>query len=305
MRKSLVWVALFAAGAVGGPVLAEGGGGGSGPSAPSMSAPQFDPAAEYLKGVDALKAGKFKNAERAFAKVAQAAPRDANTQVLLGLARGGQNNWKGAQRAYEKALKASPDLIPARRELAVSLARQGQAELARAELDRLKGRDATCANACPEAADLKAAVAAVETALAPVAPAAANDRASLLFVDAGAGDRAYLQAVGLINEKRYDAALASLGKAGEAFGPHPDVLTYLGYTHRKLGRFDKAEAYYRQALNAAPDHRGALEYYGELKVEQGDAAGALQLLARLEDACAFGCAEAETLRLWIDQGPQP
>ena len=47
-----------------------------------------------------------------------------------------------------------------------------------------------------------------------------------------------------------------------------------------------------------------MEYYGELKLERGDAAGARRMLARLEDACTFGCAEAETLRLWIEQGPQ-
>ena len=303
MRNASVCFAIAAAVALTGPAWAEGSGGAPS-SAPSMSAPRFDPAQEYRNGIEALKAGRFKEAERALNKVAQAVPRDANTQVLLGLAKGGQSDWKGAQRCYEKALKANPDLIPARRELAVTLARQGQADKARAELARLKGRDASCADVCPEAADLKAAVTAVETALAPATPTPAAAADSLLFAGAVEGDRAYFQAVGLINEKRYDAALAALAKAGEAFGPHPDVLTYLGYTHRKLGRLERAEAYYRQALAVAPDHRGAMEYYGELKLERGDAAGARRMLARLEDACAFGCAEAETLRLWIEQGPQ-
>ena len=35
-----------------------------------------------------------------------------------------------------------------------------------------------------------------------------------------------------------------------AFGAHPDILTYLGFANRKLGRFDVAEDYYRQALAA-------------------------------------------------------
>ena len=81
------------------------------------------------------------------------------------------------------------------------------------------------------------------------------------------------------------------------------MLTYLGFTHRKLGEFDRAEDYYRQALGVAPDHRGALEYYGELKVERGDLAGARANLARLEAICRFGCYEAEELRRWIVAGP--
>uniref|UniRef100_UPI002FDEC6B5 tetratricopeptide repeat protein n=1 Tax=Phenylobacterium sp. TaxID=1871053 RepID=UPI002FDEC6B5 len=122
---------------------------------------------------------------------------------------------------------------------------------------------------------------------------------------ADAGDAAYLDAVGLINEGRYEVALARLDAARAAFGPHPDVLTYQGFAHRKLGRFDLAEVFYRQALAAAPDHRGALEYYGELKVERGDMVGARRMLARLERACTYGCAEAETLRSWIDAGGGP
>ena len=44
------------------PLLASGGGGGSA-SAPSDSAPQYDPAAEYQKGLAALKAMDFKGAK--------------------------------------------------------------------------------------------------------------------------------------------------------------------------------------------------------------------------------------------------
>jgi Tfp pilus assembly protein PilF len=308
MRRSLVLVGVAALGATlalsAGGAMANPGGGGT--RAPSVSVPSFDPAAEYARGIAALKASDFKAAERSFNKVAGVAPKDANTQVLLGMARGGQNNWKGAQKAYEKALKLDADLIPARRELALALARQGQADRAQAELATLKSRAASCADACAEAAALKDAVSVVETALTPAAgasPAAAAD--SLLFADAAAGDGAYFQAVGLINERRYDEALAALGAAAEAFGPHPDVLTYIGFTQRKLGRPDLAEAYYQRALEAAPDHREAMEYYGELKVERGDRAGARALLVRLEQVRSFGCPEAEKLRLWIEQGPQP
>jgi Tfp pilus assembly protein PilF len=83
------------------------------------------------------------------------------------------------------------------------------------------------------------------------------------------------------------------------------VLTYQGYTWRKKGQYDRAEDYYRQALALAPNHRGATEYYGELKVERGDMAGAKLMLARLDRLCTYGCAEAEELRRWIDAGGDP
>jgi tetratricopeptide (TPR) repeat protein len=119
------------------------------------------------------------------------------------------------------------------------------------------------------------------------------------------GDGAYVRAVSLINERRWDEALAALDKAETAIGPHPDILTYKGYVWRKKGDWSQAESYYRQALAMNPDHRGATEYYGELKVLEGDVAGAKVMLAKLDAACSYGCAEAEELRLWIDHGGDP
>ncbi|MEM9575138.1 MAG: tetratricopeptide repeat protein, partial [Pseudomonadota bacterium] len=87
----------------------------------------------------------------------------------------------------------------------------------------------------------------------------------------------------------------------KSFGPHPDVLTYIGFANRKMKRFDVAENYYQRALTVAPNHLGAIEYYGELKVERGDLQGAKAHLARLEKLCQFGCYEAEELRRWIAQ----
>ena len=109
----------------------------------------------------------------------------------------------------------------------------------------------------------------------------------------------------LADERRWDEALASLQKAETAIGPHPDILTYKGYVWRKKGDWAQAELFYRQALAMDPNHRGATEYYGELKVLEGDMAGAKVMLAKLDTACTYGCAEAEELRLWIDHGGDP
>lgn len=276
-------------------------GGGSGGSMPSSSAPSYDPAAEYMKGVAALNAQNYKDAERALSNVVEAAPKNAEAWRLLGMANAGQNDLKGARKAYDRAVKLDPDNIQGRQGLGVALGGLRDAK-AQEQLDWLKARSESCGT-CTDAGVLKSATDAVQAAMG-AAPAAALSMPKIL-AEPQAGDGAYLLAVSLINERRYDEALASLDKAREAFGPHPDVLTYQGYAWRKKGQFDRAEAYYREALAVAPAHRGATEYYGELKVERGDMAGARAMLAKLDSVCAYGCAEAEELRRWIEVGGDP
>jgi tetratricopeptide (TPR) repeat protein len=281
---------------------------------PSVSAPAYDPTVEYRKGVEALKNGKYHDADRYFGNVLSVAPDNPSVVVLQGVAKGAAGDLKGSERAFEKALKMEPDNILARRESAKTLAMLGQNDKAQIQLDILKKRVAACGDTCPDAADLKSAVAAVETAMAPPAAApsgaapsadapATKAPASLLLGDPASGDRSYVQAVHLINEKRYTDALIALRQASDVFGPHPDVLTYTGYTYRKMGDYDRAEHYYKEALKIAPNHVGATEYYGELMVERGDIAGARKMLAKLDRVCSFGCVEAEDLRRWIENGP--
>jgi Tfp pilus assembly protein PilF len=291
-----------------GAAFAAGGGGGGGGDMPSASAPQYDPAAEYAKAIAALQAKNYKEAARAARRVTSAVPKSVEGWRVLGAAEAGDADWKGSRKAYERAVKLSPDDAMSRAGLGVALANLKD-PAAQAELDWLVARDQACAGACPEAATLKALAGAVKNALTPAeAPkpgAALTTPGALILAQAGAGDTAYLGAVGLINERRYDEALTALDAAKLALGPHPDVITYQGYAWRKKGDLARAETYYRQALAIAPDHRGATEYFGELMVERGDLAGARAMLARLDRLCAFGCAEAEELRRWIDLGHAP
>ena len=287
---------LFAAG---------GGGGGGGGSSPSQSAPQYDPAVEYQKGIAALKAKDFRGAKAAFDHVIAVAPRDANSHYLAGLSRTGLNDWKGAKRYLEKAVKLDSNLIGAHRELGVTYAMLGDKAKAEATSAALQAKATTCAGTCAQAGELTAAIAAISAALAAPAKVSVQESGSLLFASAAQGDSLYVGAVSEINEGRYEAAIATLKSSQSSFGPHPDILTYLGFANRKLGRFEIAERYYRDALAVAPTHRGATEYYGELMVERGDIAGAKVMLARLDSQCQFGCAEAEELRRWIAVGHSP
>ena len=275
---------------------------------PSASVPRYDPAVEYAKAIVALKAKDYKAATRASEHVTEAAPKNTDGWRLLGASRAGNSDWKGSRRAYERAVKLAPDDATAHAGLGLALANMRDAK-AQGELDWLKSKTQACGDACPDASQLKSLTAAVESAMtaAPEAPkpSAMLDSRSMLFAGPMAGDAAYVQAVSLINETRYDEALRSLASAETVFGPHPDILTYEGYAWRKKGDYARAESYYRQALAIAPDHVGATEYYGELKVARGDIAGAKLMLAKLDRLCTFGCADAEELRRWIAAGGDP
>lgn len=279
--------------------------GASGGMAPSASAPSFDVAAEYQKGIAALKADRFAEAKKAFGRVLQVSPRDANANFLAGLASAGLNDLKQARKYFERAVKIDKKMVVAHQELGVTAAKLGDAPKAESERAMLQQMADKCAGTCPDAERLKTALAAVTAAIGAGPTAMIDTRPDAMFTSTESGDRLYLGAVSLINEGRYDAAIASLEAARPVFGPHPDVLTYLGFANRKLGRFAVAEDYYRQALAVDPDHKGATEYYGELMVERGDKAGATRMLARLDRLCSFGCAEADELRRWVEAGHSP
>lgn len=301
---SIAAIGLISAG-IGSTAWAMDRGGAAGSTPPSMSAPNFDPADEYRKGIDALKAEKYSDARASFRKVLDVSPNDAATNFLAGMADAGLNDLKSAQKHYEKAVKEDRKLIAAHQELAITYAKTGQRDKAQAELAALQKMDQDCAGTCKDSQKIKDAIAAVQAALGAPASAMLQTSPPLLFASAEGGDSAYLEAVGLINEGKYEKAIASLERAKASFGAHPDILTYLGFANRKLGRYDVAVSYYRQALAAAPTHKGATEYYGELMVERGNLAGAKAMLARLDALCTFGCAESDELRRWIAAKGKP
>ncbi len=307
---TVAWLGLLIASASVGAALASGGGGSGGGGFPSASAPLYDPAREYSEGMAAYQTGKFKDAVRSFDHVTQVSDGQATGWKMLGLAKVGAGDPKGAARAFERALKIDPAPIDTRRDYVVALANAKMTDKATTELGKLKTRADACHDTCPEAQMLKTAIGQAEDAMKPADPAAAPKPSASIapttgLLTAAAGDSAYVEAVSLINEHRYQDALVALDRAESAFGPHPDVLTYRGYVWRKLGRLDLAERNYRAALAIAPNHRGATEYYGELKVIEGDLLAARALLARIERQCAFGCAEEEDLGRWIEHGGDP
>jgi Flp pilus assembly protein TadD len=104
-----------------------------------------------------------------------------------------------------------------------------------------------------------------------------------------------------IKAEKYDQAIKQLQDANESSSAEWNNL--LGYSLRKKQPPDLvgAEKHYQAALKIDPKHRGALEYYGELKLINNDLPGAEALLARLNKACFFGCEEYSDLKASIQK----
>lgn len=293
IMKTALALGLVMAVPLAAPVLAAGS-----RSAPSQSAPQYDAATEYQNGLTALEAGEYRDAEKAFKRTIRVSPEDANAQYMLGVTYLRSDNPKKALKRFEKAIKYAPGMIMAHRDLALTYIKLDKNGDAQSVFDRLTALKADCAGTCSDAAALDEAVTTVQGAMNGVALNRYGPDVQQL-ANAARGDALYSDAIGLINQGRYEQALESLDQAALAFGPHPDIITYQGFANRKLKNFAAAEYYYNRALALAPEHRGAWEYYGELKLERGDMAGAKQHLAKLDTLCSFGCYEADELGRWI------
>ena len=97
----------------------------------------------------------------------------------------------------------------------------------------------------------------------------------------------------------YENALADLEVHIDKNRTSADAFNWLGYANRKLGRFEEARKAYARALFLDPDHKGAHEYAGELRLQLGDLAGAEKHLAELDRICLLGCEEYDELKAEI------
>jgi Flp pilus assembly protein TadD len=98
-----------------------------------------------------------------------------------------------------------------------------------------------------------------------------------------------------IKARDFKGAIADLTALIDKGVQHADVYNLLGFSLRKSGDYKQAYTYYRKALEFDPDHKGALEYLGELYVETGDLPKAREQLARLQKLCPQSCEELEDL----------
>ena len=99
-----------------------------------------------------------------------------------------------------------------------------------------------------------------------------------------------------INKNDFAAAYDILAAKESAYSKNADLYNLMGYSARKLGRYDDSMVHYTKALDINPKHKGALEYMGELYLTLGQPDQAKTLLARLAKICTFGCEEKRELQ---------
>ena len=98
--------------------------------------------------------------------------------------------------------------------------------------------------------------------------------------------------------KLYNKAQEKLRDANKVERNNPDILNYLGFALRKMGKFEEAEKFYMEGLKIKPDHNGINEYLGELYVNTNRMDLAKERLAVLKNC---NCEEYSELKEIIEK----
>jgi tetratricopeptide (TPR) repeat protein len=98
----------------------------------------------------------------------------------------------------------------------------------------------------------------------------------------------------------YEEAIEVLALASDQ--SDPAVLTYLGYSHRKLGNVDFGISLYQKALEIDPDNVNTREYLGEGYVSKGELDLAWLELVEIKKLCGTTCVEYRALETALRSG---
>ena len=105
----------------------------------------------------------------------------------------------------------------------------------------------------------------------------------------------YKQAYVLIYKQHdYAGGITVLKTLG--YDDHPDVANLIGFSSRKLGRYDDAKVWYEKALAADPRHTRTWQYYGMWHLEQGNRLKAEDHLEQIRLICGQGCEDYTSLK---------
>ena len=104
-----------------------------------------------------------------------------------------------------------------------------------------------------------------------------------------------------IAAKKWPAAVEELKRVNDTGSA--DWNNLMGYSLRKSAapNYAAAEKFYDEALRIEPQHRGALEYSGEMYLITGNLPKAEARLAALDKACRLPCEEYTDLKQSIER----
>lgn len=113
--------------------------------------------------------------------------------------------------------------------------------------------------------------------------------------------KGYREAYATIYERNdYAAAIPQLEALGQ--NDRADVANLIGYSYRKLGKYELASNWYERALKADPNHVRTWQYYGLWQIEQGNREQAMYHLGKIEKICGKGCPEYQSLSAALTTG---
>jgi tetratricopeptide (TPR) repeat protein len=92
----------------------------------------------------------------------------------------------------------------------------------------------------------------------------------------------------------YAAGIDKLKSLGN--DDNPDVANLIGYSSRKLGRYEDSKTWYERALAADPKHSRTWSYYGMWHAEQGNLLKAREHLTKVASLCGTKCRDYTELK---------
>ena len=105
----------------------------------------------------------------------------------------------------------------------------------------------------------------------------------------------YNDAARAINNEDYKTALIALEEFVYENPQSADGWNYIGFVSRNLEKYEDAERYYALGLEIKPNHKGILEYQGELYLKTDRIEKARENLSMLNDLCSFNCSYRDKL----------
>ncbi len=250
----------------------------------------------YNNGIAAYVSGDYAKAAKAFKKATRLKRRSGDARAYLGMSQFALEDLKEAQKNLEKAIKYETTITGAWEKLGMVHLKNGESASAQAQLDELEEILATCSAPCTNEYEIQASIDALASAIE-----GAGAEQSFLILPEPPRDRLYRRAARLVNAEDYEDAIEVLEGLVAEDARDADAITYLGYSHRKLGAYDVAKGYYFAALAIDDNHAGANEYLGELYAELGEMDKAYAQLAKLDQICPFGCTQYDDLKSVIDE----
>ena len=98
----------------------------------------------------------------------------------------------------------------------------------------------------------------------------------------------------------YTAGIDKLKSLGH--DDNPDVANLIGYSSRKLGRYEDSKTWYERALAADPKHTVTWSYYGMWHAEQGNVLKAKEYLTKVASLCGNTTCREYTMLKGVIEG---